>query len=84
MAYQNNYNSNNYKNKPTRSGSSAFYAGVGYGKASNGEKHLGFNSDNDRKSFERGVEKHKEYFTTHSKETKPKGLFARIAAWFRD
>lgn len=82
MAYKNN-NRGNYRKKFTRSGYAAFYTGVGYGKASNGEKTLGFNSDNDRKSFERGTEKHKQYFTTHSKETKSKGLFARIAAWFR-
>ena len=84
MAYKSNYNRNNYRNNSKHSSSAAFYAGVGYGKAEHGEKHLGFNSDNDRKSFERGTEKHSQYFTTHSKETKPKGLFARIAAWFRD
>ena len=66
MANKYNYNRNNYKNSSNRYTSNAFYAGVGYGKASNGEKHLGFNSDKDRKSFERGIQRHKDYFTTHS------------------
>ena len=82
MAY-NDDNRNGSKKKYSRSGYAAFYTGVGYGKASHGEKHLGFNSDDDRKSFERGTERHKKYFMTHSKETKPKGFFARIAAWFK-
>lgn len=61
----------------------AFYAGVGYGKALNGQELLGFNSDDDRKSFERGALRHENYFKPYGEESKPKGLFDRIIAFFK-
>lgn len=83
---KNNYNRNNYRkrNKYKKYNSAAFFAGVGYGKASNGEKHLGFNSDKDRKSFVRGAERHKEYFTTHGKATESKSFITRFLEGLSD
>ena len=62
----------------------AFYAGVGYGKALNGQELLGFNSDDDRKSFERGALRHENYFKPYGEEEKPKGFFARLIYLFKE
>lgn len=99
MAYKKNYKrKKNTKNKTRYSGSkkrtysslggadehnAAFYAGVGYGKGLSGEEVLGFNSDNDRKSFERGALRHDKYFNSYGKEEKPQGFFARLIYLFR-
>ena len=61
----------------------AFYAGVGYGKGLSGEEVLGFNSDNDRKSFERGALRHDKYFNSYGEEEKPQGFFARLIYLFK-
>ena len=61
----------------------AFYAGVGYGKGLSGEEVLGFNSDSDRKSFERGALRHDKFFNSYGEEEKPQGFFARLIYLFR-
>jgi len=48
-----------------------------------GEEVLGFNSDNDRKSFERGALRHDKYFNSYGEEEKPQGFFARLIYLFR-
>lgn len=54
----------------------AYYTGVGYGKKSAGDKHLGFNSDDERLQFEAGVRNNKKHFRAYRAE-KP-SLFERI------
>ena len=100
MAYKKNYkHKKKTKNKTRYSGSTrrtyrssggadipnaAFYAGVGYGKALNGQELLGFNSEDDRKSFERGALRHENYFKPYGEEEKPKGFFARLIYLFKE
>ena len=54
----------------------AYYTGVGYGKKSVGDKHIGFNSDDERLQFEAGVRNNKKHFRAYRTE-KP-SLFERI------
>ena len=54
----------------------AYYTGVGYGKKSSGDKHLGFNSDKERLQFEAGVRNYKKHYRVYRVE-KP-SLFERI------
>ena len=54
----------------------AYYTGVGYGKKSAGDKHLGFNIDDERLQFEAGVRNNKKHFRSYRVE-KP-SLFERI------
>lgn len=97
MSIKNNKRKKNTKNKTSYSGSkkrtygssggidehnAAFYAGVGYGKGLSGEEVFGFNSDSDRKSFERGALHHDKFFNSYGKEKKPEGFFARLIYLF--
>ena len=43
----------------------AYYAGVGYGKRQSGDKHLGFNNAEERRQFERGIERKDEHFNSY-------------------
>lgn len=40
----------------------AYYAGVGFGKMQAKDKHLGFNSNEERQAFERGIENKDKHF----------------------
>ena len=40
----------------------AYYAGVGFGKMKAKDKHLGFNSNEERQAFERGIENKDKHF----------------------
>lgn len=46
----------------------AYYAGVGYGKKMAGDKHLGFNSDEERQEFEKGMKNKNKHFRTYRAE----------------
>jgi len=46
----------------------AYYAGVGYGKKLAGEKHLGFNSDEERQQFEAGIRNKGKHFRAYRAE----------------
>ena len=94
MGYKKNYkrykNTKNYKKylaPPKKSEAdehnAAFYTGVGYGKCLSEQEVLGFNSDRDRKSFERGVLRHDKFFKPYGEKEKPKGFFARLIYLFR-
>lgn len=43
----------------------AFFTGVGYGKGQANVTHLGFNSAEERESFERGISKKDEHFNAY-------------------
>ena len=46
----------------------AFFAGVGYGKSEANVTHLGFNSAEERESFERGMAKKDDHFNAYRSE----------------
>ena len=54
----------------------AYYAGVGYGKAIAKNKHLGFNSEEERLEFEKGMRNKNNHF--HVYRAKKPGFFERI------
>lgn len=43
----------------------AYYAGVGYGKMKSKDKHIGFNSDEERREFEKGIADKDEHFKSY-------------------
>lgn len=43
----------------------AYYAGVGYGKMVAGDKHIGFNSAEERRQFELGIAKRDNHFRAY-------------------
>ena len=43
----------------------AYYAGVGYGKMKAKDKHIGFNSDEERREFEKGIADKDEHFKSY-------------------
>lgn len=43
----------------------AYYAGVGYGKMKSKDKHIGFNSDEERREFEKGIANKDEHFKSY-------------------
>ena len=43
----------------------AYYAGVGYGKMKAKDKHIGFNSDEERREFEKGVANKDNHFKSY-------------------
>ena len=46
----------------------AYYVGVGYGKKTSGDKHIGFNSDKERASFQKGVSRKDHHFVAYRSE----------------
>ena len=46
----------------------AYYAGVGYGKKASGDKHIGFNSDEERQQFEAGMKNKSKHFRSYRAE----------------
>ncbi len=54
----------------------AYYTGVGYGKKASGDKHIGFNNDDERRSFEAGVKNNSKHFRAYRAE--PPTFFERI------
>ena len=49
-------------------GIEAYYAGVGYGKKEAGDSHLGFNSDEERRQFEAGIQNKGKHFRAYRAE----------------
>ena len=43
----------------------AYYAGVGYGKMKAKDKHIGFNSEEERREFEKGIADKDEHFKSY-------------------
>ena len=43
----------------------AYYAGVGYGKMKAKDKHIGFNSDEERREFEKGIANKDQHFKSY-------------------
>lgn len=43
----------------------AYYTGVGYGKKQAGDKHIFFNNDEERRQFERGIQRKDEHFRAY-------------------
>lgn len=43
----------------------AYYAGVGYGKMKAKDKHIGFNSDEERREFEKGIADKDQHFKSY-------------------
>lgn len=43
----------------------AYYAGVGYGKFQAGDKHIGFNNAEERRQFEKGIQKKDNHFNSY-------------------
>lgn len=58
----------------------AYYAGVGYGKKSAGDKHIGFNSAEERYQFEKGIKNRGKHF--NSVRVEPKSLLEKIIDTF--
>ena len=54
----------------------AYYAGVGYGKAIAKNKRLGFNSEEERMEFEKGMRNRNNHF--HSYRARKPNIFERI------
>ena len=54
----------------------AYYAGVGFGKRLNGDKHLGFTSAKERDQFEKGIRDKDEYFNSY--RTRPLSFWERL------
>lgn len=54
----------------------AYYAGVGYGKKSAGDKHIGFSSDEERRQFEAGMKNKSKHFRSYRSE--PPTFFERL------
>ena len=46
----------------------AYYVGVGYGKKTAGDKHIGFNSSAEREEFKKGVRNKDEHFRAYRVE----------------
>ncbi|MBQ8583285.1 MAG: hypothetical protein IJ488_01570 [Clostridia bacterium] len=46
----------------------AYYAGVGYGKKASGDKHIGFNNDEERQQFEAGMRNKGKHFRAYRAE----------------
>ena len=46
----------------------AYYAGVGYGKKAAGDKHIGFNNDEERQQFEAGMKNKGKHFRAYRAE----------------
>ena len=46
----------------------AYYAGVGYGKKAAGDKHIGFNNDEERQQFEAGIQNRGKHFRSYRAE----------------
>ena len=53
----------------------AYYAGVGYGKMKSKDKHIGFNSAEEREQFEKGLANKDNHFKSYELR---KSLFDRI------
>ena len=43
----------------------AYYTGVGYGKKQAGDKHIGFNNAEERRQFEKGIQRKDEHFNAY-------------------
>ena len=43
----------------------AYYAGVGYGKSQSKDKHIGFNNAEERRQFEKGMQKKDDHFNAY-------------------
>ena len=43
----------------------AYYAGVGYGKMKAKDRHIGFNSDEERREFEKGIADRDKHFKSY-------------------
>ena len=54
----------------------AYYAGVGYGKKAAGDKHIGFNNDEERRQFEAGMRNKSKHFRAYRAE--PPTLLERL------
>ena len=54
----------------------AYYAGVGYGKKNAGDKHIGFNNDEERRQFEKGISNKDKHFRAYQAE--PLTLWDRL------
>lgn len=57
----------------------AYYAGVGYGKKNAGDKHIGFNNDEERRQFEKGISNKDKHFRAYQAE--PISFWERIFGW---
>ena len=54
----------------------AYYAGVGYGKKNAGDKHIGFNNDEERRQFEKGMSNKDKHFKSF--RTEPISFWERV------
>ena len=59
----------------------AYYTGVGYGKKQAGDKHIGFNNDEERRQFERGMQRKDEHFRAY--HTKPLAWWQKLFGFKR-
>ena len=53
----------------------AYYAGVGYGKMQTKDKHIGFNSSEEREQFEKGLANKDKHFKSYKLR---KGFFEKL------
>lgn len=54
----------------------AYYTGVGYGKRQSKDKHIGFNSSEERRQFEKGVQNKDAHFKSY--EVKEPSFFEKL------
>ena len=54
----------------------AYYTGVGYGKRQSKDKHIGFNSSEERRQFEKGVRNKDAHFKSY--EVKEPSFFEKL------
>ena len=59
----------------------AYYAGVGYGKMEAKDKFIGFNSDRERRAFDRGVINKDQHFNAH--QVQPMSFLQRLFGFGR-
>lgn len=58
----------------------AYYAGVGFGKYAAGDKHLGFNSAEEKAEFEKGITNKDNHFKSY--RAQPLTLWERVCSFF--